>query len=90
MTSPPDRSITTFECHGLDGDGQNARYVIMADQTLRPRYEAGFVVGHHLEWQFYCEELKLVLVRKSEREFVAIDDPTRVFRAIGDGADGFR
>jgi len=90
MPSPPDRDINTFECYGPDGDGQKAKFIITADQTLRPQFEAGIAVGHHLEWQFYCDELKLVLIRKSDREFVDIDNRNRVFRAIGNRHTRFR
>jgi hypothetical protein len=85
MPSVHDTDVKSFECHELDGDGQKAKFVINADQTLRPKFEAGLVVGHHLEWQFYCDALNLVLVRKGDREFVDFDNPKRVFRAIGDG-----
>jgi hypothetical protein len=71
-------------------DGQKAKFVVTADETLRPRFEAVVVVGHHLQWQFYCDELQLVLARELDREFVDIDNPRRVFRVIGNGADGFQ
>ena len=63
------------------GAGRSREYSVSAAQTNRPEIHGGVIVGDHLEWQFYCEELKLVLLRKSDRDFVAIDDPSRVFRA---------
>lgn len=40
------------------------------------------VIGHHLEWQFYCEEPRLILVRGGDG-FVALDDPKMNFTRIG-------
>jgi hypothetical protein len=86
MPSRTETEVKSFECRGPAG----TKLVITVDQTLRPRFEAGVVVGHHLEWQFYCDALKLVLIRKSDREFVDIDNPRRVFRAIGDDHNRFK
>ena len=37
-----------------------------------------------LEWQFYVDELKLILVQDG-KQYVSIDDPNRVFRIVGSG-----
>ena len=60
---------------------QHESYTVIAEQTNRPKMQGGAVIGEHLEWQFYCEELKLILVRQSSATFVSIDDPSQVFKA---------
>ena len=77
MRETQTNTFTVTETNAL---GVAREYTVLAEQTNRPKMEGGVAVGDHLEWQFYCEELKLVLVRKSDRDFVAIDDPSRVFR----------
>lgn len=71
----------TFIVVEMTSNAGAREFKVSAEQTNRPKMQGGVAVGHHQEWQFYCEELNLILVRKSDRDFVAIDDPSRVFRA---------
>ena len=58
-------------------DGQQT-YIVQATQTHRAHpYRA----EPKLEWQFYIEELKLVLVQDGKR-YVSIDDPKCVFQLV--------
>jgi hypothetical protein len=74
-----------FNCFETDANGQKSAYRVIAEQTLRPLIVGKAVLGSHLEWQFYCEDLKLVLLRKSKTRFASIDDPHRIL--IGNAPD---
>jgi hypothetical protein len=58
-------------------DGQQT-YTVLATQTHRPQ---PFSIAPALEWQFYVEELELILVQDGKR-YVSIDDPHRVFHVL--------
>jgi hypothetical protein len=75
MNTQPDSK--TFDCY-RDGDTVWKTYAVTASQTLRPQFVHDLVIGHHLEWQYYCEELRLILLRDGEG-FAAIDDPNMKF-----------
>jgi hypothetical protein len=64
--------------------GRRKVFYVTASQTLRPKLVAGFVLDSHLQWQFYCEELDVILVRRDLRKFVALDDHSREFFAFDD------
>jgi hypothetical protein len=75
-----DSNDATFQC-SCRVDGVTRVFTIAASQTLRPLYQGGMVVGDHLEWQFYCEELDLILIPDGDR-FVALDDPQMTFTRV--------
>ena len=58
-------------------DGQQT-YTVDATQTHRAQPHSA---EPKLEWQFYIEELKLILVPDG-KQYVSMDDPSRVFRVV--------
>jgi hypothetical protein len=58
-------------------DGRKT-YLVEATQTHRPQPHSA---APRLEWQFYIEELDLILVQDGNR-YVSIDDPHRVFTEL--------
>ena len=66
------------ERHFSVSDGQQI-YTVHATQTHRAQPHSA---EPKLEWQFYVEELKLILVQDGKK-YVSIDDPNRIFRLVG-------
>jgi len=58
-------------------DGQRT-YVVHASQTHRAQPHS---TAPKLEWQFFIEDLNLILVQHGER-YLSIDDPSREFTEI--------
>ena len=58
-------------------DGQQT-YAVEATQTHRP---GSYSMEPQLEWQFYIEELHLILIQDGNR-YVSIDDPSRLFKVV--------
>jgi hypothetical protein len=78
-----------FACSGLSADGTPGTFTIVAAEVLRPDVRNGMVLGSRLEWQFIVEEFDLVVVRRSRMQYVAADDPHRIFGATGGGQPPF-
>jgi hypothetical protein len=58
-------------------DGQQT-YVVHASQTHRPQPHRA---KPKLEWQFFIEELNLILVPNGDR-YVSFDEPSRRFNVV--------
>src|SRR5690349_18098630 len=68
-----------YPCQGRDQRGQRQTYTILASQTLRPQIIGGIALGARLEWQFYIEELAIVVERVGSTRYVDIDNPSRTY-----------
>jgi hypothetical protein len=73
--------LVRFACEEAGAGKKGHEFEVVAEQTMRPVVRNDIVIGAHLEWQFYIEELNLVLIRRSKHNYVAIDDDSRVFRS---------
>jgi hypothetical protein len=73
--------LVRFACTET-GKGKNgSEFEVLAEETLRPVVRNGVALGSRLEWQFYIEELNLILIRKTRDTYTAADNDGRVFRS---------